>query len=167
MNQKPTKFYSSRQEKAIADYLGWSVVAASGARMFNPGDVISTQYLCECKTHTDKKSSIEIKKSVWKKITSEATSVLKRPVLFVDNGTQTVTNTWCIVPNRFFDMTNLHKVLVQMKESELKFTISCNNLSMAFSSIYDYGTLNIDGESLILISLETFRYMCLGNGGVE
>lgn len=166
MISKPTKFYSSRQEKAIADYLGWSVVAASGARMFNPGDVISGQYLCECKTHTEKKSAIEIKKPVWRKITSEATSVLKRPVLFVDNGTQTVENTWCIVPKRFFSLEKFHMVAVQMKESKTKFTVLCKNLSTTFSSLCDYGTLNVDGESLILVSLETFRYMCSNTGGL-
>ena len=35
MEKKPTKFYSTKQEQAIADYLGWSAVPASGARSFD------------------------------------------------------------------------------------------------------------------------------------
>lgn len=163
MPLKPTKFYSSRQEKAIADYLGWSVVAASGARMFNPGDVISGQYLCECKTHTTKKSTVEIKKSVWKKITSEATSVLKRPVLFVDDGTQTVENTWCVVPERFFTLADFTLVSVQMRESKTKFTVQCKDLAAVSSSLCDYVKLSIDGESLIMVSLETFKLIHSNN----
>lgn len=163
MTPKPTKFYSSRQEKTIADYLGWSVVVASGARMFNPGDIISEQYLCECKTHTKKKSSFEIKKSVWKKITTEATSILKRPVLFIDDGTQTVENTWCVVPERFFTLTDFTLVPVQMRESKNMFTIQCKDLTAVSSSMCNYAKLSIDSESLILISLETFRIIYSNN----
>ena len=155
---KPTKFYSSKQEKMIADYLGWSVVAASGARMFNPGDVISDMYLCECKTHTEKKDHIVIKKQVWAKITEEATSVLKRPVLFVDNGTQTVENTWCVVPQRFFTIRFLNHRTINMKESNTKFSILCSDLDKL--KVYDCCVFKINNESLLLTSLETFKAMC-------
>ena len=33
------KYYSDRQEKMIADYLGWKQVVGSGSRPFTPGDV--------------------------------------------------------------------------------------------------------------------------------
>ena len=55
---KPTKFYSERQEKYIANQLGWDVVTGSGARDCHPGDVKSDAYLGECKTHTTVKKYI-------------------------------------------------------------------------------------------------------------
>lgn len=98
---EPTKYYSSRQEHMVADYLGWSVVSGSGARSFNPGDIRSDDFLGECKTFTKESDDVYCYNSVWSKITEEATSVMKKPVLFIDNGTQQSQNTWCVVPERF------------------------------------------------------------------
>ena len=96
--KNPTKYYSTIQEHNIADYLGWSVVPASGARPFNPGDVKASNWLAECKTHTEPKDKIVIKKDVWIKLTNEARSLMKSQVLCIDNGTQKIRNTWCVIP---------------------------------------------------------------------
>lgn len=74
---EPTKYYSSRQEHMVADYLGWSVVSGSGARSFNPGDIRSDDFLGECKTFTKESDDVYCYNSVWSKITEEATSVMK------------------------------------------------------------------------------------------
>jgi len=110
MNQNATKFYSSKQEHAIANYLDWKVVPGSGARDFHPGDIVSDVYLGECKTHTAVTNSIKFYTSVWTKIQNESESQMKCPVLFVDNGTQTIENTWCMMPKRNLNILPLECV---------------------------------------------------------
>lgn len=95
---KPTKHFSNKQEKLIADYLNWAVVVGSGARDFHPGDITSDDWLCECKTHTSSGHDIYFNRDVWKKLSNEAISKFKFPVLFVDDGSQKVENTWCMFP---------------------------------------------------------------------
>lgn len=120
MMTESTKYYSSRQEHMVADYLNWKVVAGSGARSFHPGDVRSDDFLGECKTFTEESDVVYCYNSVWSKITEEATAVMKSPVLFVDNGTQLSKNTWCIIPKRvaaaipdisYLDKTVAHSLL--------------------------------------------------------
>lgn len=96
-----TKDKSSKQEKAVADYLGGSIVVGSGARQFHPGDVIYDRYLIECKTHMEIKDNIVFKKSFWNKIKDEATSQMKVPMLVTDNGSQNVKYTFCVLPYNF------------------------------------------------------------------
>lgn len=91
-----TKTYSNKQEKLIADYLGWEVVSGSGARNFNPGDIKSPQWLGECKTHISIVDRISVNYKVWIKIVNEAKSVFKFPALFIDNGSQNIDNTWVV-----------------------------------------------------------------------
>nr|DAE87864.1 MAG TPA: hypothetical protein [Caudoviricetes sp.] len=89
-----TKTYSNKQEKLIADALGWQVVSASGARNFHPGDIKSPKWLGECKTHISETSQISFKESTWMKLEAEADSEHKDPAYFVDNGSQSITGTW-------------------------------------------------------------------------
>lgn len=63
-----TKLYSNKQEKMIAEYLGWETVAASGARDFCPGDVRSADWLGECKTHVGVRDRILVDAKVWAKL---------------------------------------------------------------------------------------------------
>lgn len=90
------KYYSSIQENMIASALGWKVVTGSGSRNLHPGDVISDDWLGECKTHTSPGHRIVFYASVWKKICDESAAKFKFPVLFVDDGSQDKFNTWCM-----------------------------------------------------------------------
>lgn len=101
MQDDATKVYSTRQERMVADYLGWETVPASGARDFTPGDVRSSRFLGECKTHVTKVPRIQIMFDVWAKLDAEAMSQMRIPVLFVDNGTQKEDNTWAVIPATF------------------------------------------------------------------
>lgn len=89
-----SKYFSSKQEKMIANSLGWSVVSGSGSRNLHPGDIQSDEWLGECKTHEKPGHKITFYKSVWDKIVDEAISKYRFPALFVDDGSQTVENTW-------------------------------------------------------------------------
>ncbi len=110
------KYYSDRQEHMIADYLGWSVVSGSGARSTLPGDIRSEDWLGECKTHKTPGQMISFKHKVWKKIQDEASSKFKFPALFVDDGSQTVENTW--VMHRRFTACKFAKINVSNILSE-------------------------------------------------
>lgn len=59
---RPTRFYSSRQEKHIAKVVKGKQVANSGATAFSKGDVTTDDWLFEAKTKTSDSKSMSIKK---------------------------------------------------------------------------------------------------------
>ena len=69
---KPTRFYSNKQEKAVAKNLGGKQTSNSGATPFQKGDVCTSDFLLECKTKTKSSNSITIKKEWIEKNISEA-----------------------------------------------------------------------------------------------
>lgn len=97
MSSESTKFYSMKQESAIASALGWSRVTGSGARINYPGDVCSDEWMGECKTHTTPGHPVIFNFAVWDKIEKEAMSQFKQPILFVDDGSQDLAKTWCMI----------------------------------------------------------------------
>lgn len=70
--RKPTRWYSDRQEKAVAKVVAGKKVANSGATAFNKGDVTTDTWLIECKTSTSEKQSFSIKREWLKKNKEEA-----------------------------------------------------------------------------------------------
>ena len=72
MKVRPTRFYSSRQEKKVAKAVGGHKVANSGATAFNKGDVTTDDMLIECKTCVEDKKSFSIKKEWLEKNKEEA-----------------------------------------------------------------------------------------------
>ena len=74
--KKPTRFYSSRQEKTVAKAVGGRQTANSGATMFGgKSDVsIGSLFSLECKTKTSPSESISIKKEWLEKLAREAVS---------------------------------------------------------------------------------------------
>jgi len=91
------KSISTQQENMVADYLGWKTVVASGARDFHKGDVVSSEWLGECKTHIKKVDKISFYLSDYLKIFNEAMSKFKKPILICDDGTQTVKGTYVLI----------------------------------------------------------------------
>ena len=69
---KPTRFYSSRQEKLVAKSVNGKVVPNSGAIRFGAGDVSTSHVLIECKTCTKAKKSFTVKKEWIEKNQEEA-----------------------------------------------------------------------------------------------
>lgn len=69
-NPKPTRFYSSKQEKSVAKAVGGKQTANSGATPWQKGDVTTkgvNSFLLECKTKTTASESIVIKKAWFTK----------------------------------------------------------------------------------------------------
>ena len=75
MNVKPTRFYSNKQEKAVAKVVNGKQVKNSGATAFKKGDVENENWLIECKTKTKDSQSITIHKEWLEKNEEEAFSM--------------------------------------------------------------------------------------------
>ena len=87
MANRPTRFYSNRQEKAVAKSVGGRQVANSGATAFNKGDVITDRVLIECKTCTKPQSTFTIRREWILKNREEAFAMGKDySALAVDFG---------------------------------------------------------------------------------
>ena len=75
---KPTRYYSSKQEKAVAKAIGGHTTANSGATDFSgKGDILTSgnyeeSFLIECKTKTANSDSISIKREWFEKNRAEA-----------------------------------------------------------------------------------------------
>ena len=59
---KPTRYYSSKQEEYVAKLINGRTVPNSGAAKFVCGDVISDEFIIECKTKMKPSESFSIKK---------------------------------------------------------------------------------------------------------
>ena len=69
---RPTRFFSNRQEKAVAKVIKGKQVSNSGATAFNKGDVSNDDWLIECKTSVTEKQSFSIKRDWLRKNKEEA-----------------------------------------------------------------------------------------------
>lgn len=69
---RPTRYYSNKQEKHVAKEVKGKQVANSGATAFNKGDVVTDNFLIECKTCTKEQKSFTLKKEWITKNEEEA-----------------------------------------------------------------------------------------------
>ena len=74
---KPTRYFSSRQEKQVAKAFGGKQTKNSGATPFQKGDILLEDFMIECKTKTTHSESISIKKEWFDKNTRETLLVGK------------------------------------------------------------------------------------------
>ena len=73
--KKPTRYFSSRQEKAVANAIGGRQTPNSGATAYSKGDVTEgdrTGWLIECKTCTEDKKTFTMHESWFKKNIEES-----------------------------------------------------------------------------------------------
>ena len=64
---KPPRYYSNRQEKAVAKEIGGKQTKNSGATLFQKSDVYTDLFNLECKTKTTNSDSISIKREWFEK----------------------------------------------------------------------------------------------------
>lgn len=81
----PTRKFSKAQEKAVAKKLKGSTTANSGATPYSKGDVLTEDFLLECKTKTTHSDSISIKKEWLEKIEKESLFMGKKYEALVFN----------------------------------------------------------------------------------
>lgn len=72
MAVRPTRFYSSKQEKQVAKAIGGTQTANSGATAFSKGDVRTDDFLIECKTCVKPQKSFTVQKEWFTKNKEEA-----------------------------------------------------------------------------------------------
>ena len=91
-NKNSTRYYSGRQERKVAKTVNGKITANSGATKFGAGDVITNDWLIECKTCTTEKASFSIKKEWLDKNKEEAFAMRKMYNTlcfdYGDNGTR-------------------------------------------------------------------------------
>ena len=78
MNNRPTRYYSNKQEKHVAKVLGGKQTANSGATAFSKGDVRTDDWLIECKTKTSESKSVSIQREWIDKNEEEAFAMGKQ-----------------------------------------------------------------------------------------
>ena len=84
---RPTRFYSKAQEKKVAKAVGGKRTPNSGATKWAKGDILSENFLIECKTKTKDSSSITLKEDWFLKNAEEAFAMGgKYPALCFDFG---------------------------------------------------------------------------------
>ena len=84
---RPTRFYSKAQEKKVAKAVGGKRTPNSGATKWAKGDILSENFLIECKTKTKDSSSITLKEEWFLKNEEEAFAMGgKYPALCFDFG---------------------------------------------------------------------------------
>ena len=84
-NKESTKWFSDRQELAVSRAIGGRRTVMSGAAKFSKGDVVTNDWLIECKTQVKEKESFSIKKEWLKKATEEAFAMNKYQVALAFN----------------------------------------------------------------------------------
>lgn len=171
MTNEATKEFSSKQENNIAHALGWEVVSGSGARPTVPGDIISDDWLGECKTHVTSGQSISFVTDVWKKICDEAMMKHRKPALFVDDGSQNVKKTWVVCYRASINTSNCllcdisqfkkMRKHITFKDADLKHFIRdlYSNLPDDVADVYDHVIMTADWASteVAIMTFETFE----------
>ena len=114
---KPTRFYSKKQENKVAKVVGGKRTANSGATTFSKGDVNTDEWLIECKTSVSEKASFSIKKNWLTKNKEESYAMNKSYNAlcfdFGDNG------------NRYYVIDE--KLFIKMKEALENYGTSISN----------------------------------------
>lgn len=111
----PTRHYSRRQEKKVAEELNGKTTANSGATPFSKGDVLSNDCCIECKTLTKEQKSHTIKKEWLDGIQKEKIAMGKRfGILVFDFGTQKINDQYAIL--KMNDFKELMKIYESIEE---------------------------------------------------
>jgi hypothetical protein len=100
---RPTRYYSKRQEKKVAKCVGGKRQPNSGATPFYKGDVITDQFLIECKTKTADCKSFTIKEDWLLKNEEEAFAMGRESALCFDFG-PSANKRYYVISERQFDL---------------------------------------------------------------
>lgn len=163
------KIFSSKQEKMVAKELGGYQIGGSGAVPCAPGDVKTYEWLVECKTHTEPDHNIFFDLAVWKKIENEAMGMQRKPVLVVDDGSQSAKKTWCLCRQ---SNLNLSGVVTTDLPVKIRKNISCKHDTLSDTlkkkskgivvpgtSFYEHVIYEVEwgDEFVVILPLKTFK----------
>lgn len=103
-NKNSTRYYSSRQEKKVAKKLGGKQVANSGAPAFVAGDVVTKNWLIECKTKTKDCNSFTIKEDWLLKNEEEAFAMGKNNSALCFDFGPSANKRYYVISERLFQL---------------------------------------------------------------
>lgn len=147
------KKHSIEQEEMVAKYLGWSRVKGSGARPNYPGDVISDEWMGECKTHVEPVKKVILDFGVYDKIDKEANSRYKNSVLFSDDGIHTPEHTLCMVIDKSFPVEEA-KALV---EDEFEDYSDSTTVRIEIDNFERFKVITRNNQYYLIMDLPAFK----------
>ena len=106
---KPTRYYSSKQEKQTASLLGGSTTKNSGATLFQKGDVYTDFLQIECKTKEKLCDSFSIKREWLEKNLQETLITGKKYSILAFNYGPDQPNYYIIDEKLFIDFVEYLK----------------------------------------------------------
>lgn len=101
---KPTRYYSNKQEKYVANKVDGYQTANSGATRFKKGDISCPDILIECKTSVTEKNSFSVKKDVLDKLKQESFAMRKDNYVLVFNFGPDTKNYYILDENYFLEL---------------------------------------------------------------
>lgn len=101
---KPTRYYSNRQEKYVANKVDGYQTVNSGATRFKKGDISCPDILIECKTSVTEKNSFSVKKDILDKLKQEAFAMGKDNYILVFNFGPDTKNYYILDENYFLEL---------------------------------------------------------------
>ena len=99
----PTRYYSNRQEKKVAKAVHGKQTANSGATAFQKGDVVTEDWLIECKTKTKDSSSFTIKEDWLLKNEEEAFAMGKNNSALCFDFGPSANKRYYVISERLFE----------------------------------------------------------------
>ena len=99
-----TRHYSKKQEKKVAKAVGGRRTANSGATPFQKGDVVTTDWLIECKTKTKDCSSFTIKEDWLLKNEEEAFAMGKNNSALCFDFGPNANKRYYVISERLFEI---------------------------------------------------------------
>lgn len=109
MNKNSTRFYSSQQEKKVSKNINGKLQANSGATLFSKGDIISKDWLFECKTCMKLQNSFSIKQEWLYKLKDEQFAMNKDFSALVFNFGNMNENYYILTEKDFVQILHLLK----------------------------------------------------------
>lgn len=104
---KPTRYYSKKQETAVAKAIGGKTVANSGATPYNKGDVTDSDWLIECKTCVKDQDSFSVKKAWFIKNLEESIFMKKKHSAVVFSFGPSSKNYYIVDEQTFLEMKDI------------------------------------------------------------
>lgn len=104
----PTRYYSKKQEKKVAKTLNGKRQPNSGATPFAKGDIVTTNWLIECKTKTRDSSSFTIKEDWLLKNEEEAFAMGKNNSALCFDFGPSANKRYYVISERLFYLLQMY-----------------------------------------------------------
>lgn len=101
---KPTRYYSKRQEKKVAKVVEGKRQPNSGATPFYKGDIVTQDWLIECKTKTTDCKSFTIKEDWLLKNEEEAFAMGKQASALCFDFGPSANRRYYVISERMFEL---------------------------------------------------------------